>query len=92
MASAGPFFRSAHAIGVYLDTGAVETQNLDPDQDHLLPLQVIEHAVQDAVPRLPVHARVDGVPVAEMPRQRPRHLQPCPATQRMAWAPTGSKG
>jgi len=47
--------------------GAVEAQGLDPD--HLLPLQVPEHAVRDAVPRPPVHARVDGVPVAEVLRQ-----------------------
>ncbi len=49
--------------------GAVEAQGLDPDPDHLLPLQVLEHAIQDALLRPPVHARVDGVPVAETLRQ-----------------------
>jgi len=49
--------------------GAVEAQGLDPDPDHLLPLQVLEHAGRDAVLRPPVHARVDGVPVAEVLRQ-----------------------
>jgi len=48
---------------------AAEALGLDPDPDHLFPLQVPEHAVQDAVPRPPVHARVDGVPVAETLRQ-----------------------
>jgi len=43
--------------------------HLDPDPDHLLPLQVPGHAVRDAVLRPPVHARVDGVPVAEVFRQ-----------------------
>ncbi len=46
--------------------GAVEARGLDPD--HLFPLQVPEHTVQDAVLRPPVHARVDGVPVAEVLR------------------------
>ncbi len=44
---------------------AVEPRGLDPDLDHPLPLQVPERAVRDAILRSPVHARVDGVPVAE---------------------------
>jgi len=60
---APPYHRDApHA-------GAVEARGLDPDPDHLLPLQVPEHAVQNPLLRPPVHARVDGVPVAEVLRQ-----------------------
>jgi len=49
--------------------GAVEARGLDPDPDHLLPLQMPEHAVQNPLLRPPVHACVDGVPVAEVLRQ-----------------------
>ena len=63
------FFSSPCTVGMYLHAGAVEAQGLDPDPDHLLPLQGLEHAVQNAVLRPPVHARVDSVPVSEVLRQ-----------------------
>ena len=39
--------RAGRFEGMYLDAGAVKTQCLDPDPDHMLPLQVLEHAVEN---------------------------------------------
>lgn len=48
-----------------LDHGAVERHRLDPEAHDPLALQLLEHPVQNAVLRPPVHPSVDRVPVAE---------------------------
>ncbi len=55
--------------------GLVEVYGFDPDPNHLLPLQMLEHTVQDAVLRPPVHPCIDRVPIAESLRQ----AAPCAA-------------
>ncbi len=65
----GPFFSDTRAVGMYLDTGAVETKRLDFDSNNLVSLQLFEHTVQNAVLRPSVHSRVDRVPIAEPLRQ-----------------------
>src|SRR4030095_12016381 len=48
-----------------LDDGAVERDRLDPDSHDLRLLQALEYPVEHAALGPAVHARVDGVPVAE---------------------------
>jgi hypothetical protein len=48
-----------------LDDGAVQRHGFDPDAHDLGPLQLLEHTVEYAALGPAVHARVDGVPVAE---------------------------
>ena len=54
---------------MHLDAGAVQPHRLHLHAHDPLPLQVLEHAVQNAVLRPAVHPRVDGVPFAEAFRQ-----------------------
>ena len=54
---------------MHLHAGAVQRERLQLDPHQPPPLQLLEHPVQHAVLRPPVHARVDRVPVAEPGRQ-----------------------
>ena len=56
---------------MHLDAGAVKPRRLELHAHDSLPLQVLEHAVQNAVLRPPAHPRVYGVPVAETFRKPP---------------------
>jgi hypothetical protein len=48
-----------------LDDGGVQRHGLDADAHHLRLLQLLEHPIEHAQLGPAVHARVDGVPVAE---------------------------
>ena len=48
-----------------LDAGGVQRDRLNLDTHDLRPLQLFEHAIQDAGLGPTVHARVDRVPIAE---------------------------
>src|ERR1700733_4241600 len=50
---------------MHLDAGAVQRDGLDPDANDLSTLQLLEHPVEYASLGPAVHARVDGVPIAE---------------------------
>jgi len=54
---------------MHLDGRTVDGHRLDLDPDDLIVLQLCEYAIQDAALRPTIHARVDGVPVAESPGQ-----------------------
>ena len=54
---------------MHLDAGAVQAESLDLDADQLVPLELLEHPVQHAVPGPAAHPHVDRVPVAEPLRQ-----------------------
>ena len=51
------------------DRGRVERKCLDPDAHNLLQLQFFKHPVEHPIFRPAIHARVDGVPIAELPGQ-----------------------
>ena len=50
---------------MHFDDGAVQANRLDLDAHDLSMLQLLEHASQHAVLGPAIHARVDGVPIAE---------------------------
>ncbi len=50
---------------MHLHDGAVQRHGLDLDAHDLGPLQLLEHPVEHAALGPTVHARIDGVPVAE---------------------------
>ena len=53
-----------------LDDGAVQGHGFDFYADDLRMLQLCKHAIQHSALRPPIHARIDGVPVAEPLGQR----------------------
>ena len=57
---------------MYFDDGAVQANRLDLDAHDLSMLQRLEHAIEHPVLGPAIHARVDGVPIAES------HGQPAP--------------
>lgn len=61
----GPFFLRPSAVRVHLDAGAFQRHGFDLDSHDLGLLQLLEHAIQHPGLGPAVHARVDGVPVAE---------------------------
>jgi len=65
----GPFFSAPRAVRMHLDAGAVQAQRLDPDADQPVPLELLEHPVEHAVPGPAAHPHVDRVPVTEPLRQ-----------------------
>ena len=50
---------------MYLDARAVERHGFDLDAYHLSTLQLLEHPVENPCLGPAIHARVDGVPIAE---------------------------
>jgi hypothetical protein len=50
---------------MYFDDGAVQANRLDPDAYDLSMLQLLEYAIEHSVLGPAIHARVDGVPIAE---------------------------
>ena len=50
---------------MHLHDGAVQRHRLDADAHHLGSLKLLEYTVQHAAFGPTVHARIDGVPVAE---------------------------
>lgn len=50
---------------MHLDDGRVQLDGFDLEAHDLLPLQALEDALQHAALGPAVHARIDGVPVAE---------------------------
>ena len=54
---------------MHFDHGAVQRHGFDLDADDLLALEALEDAVEHSGLAPAVHARVDGVPVAEVLRQ-----------------------
>ena len=50
---------------MHFDDGGVQRDGFDADAHHLRLLQLLEHPVEHAQLGPAVHARVDGVPVAE---------------------------
>ena len=54
---------------MHLDDGAVEADRLNLHADQLLMLQLLEKPIEYAGFRPAIHARVNGVPVAEAPGQ-----------------------
>jgi hypothetical protein len=50
---------------VHFDHGAVQTHRLDLDTHDLSMLQVFKHSIHNAILGPAIHARVDGMPVAE---------------------------
>ena len=50
---------------MHFDRGRVQRHGFDLDAHDLIVLQLREYPIQDAVLRPPIHAGVDGVPVAK---------------------------
>ena len=50
---------------MHFDDGAVQANRLDLDAHDLNMLQLREHAIEHAILGPAIHARVDGVPIAE---------------------------
>lgn len=80
----GPFFERAGTVRVHLERGRVERKSFKLDPHDLLGVQFFKNAVEHARLRPPVHARVDGVPVAKLIGQ-PHHLHPCSAMYNTAF-------
>ena len=66
-----------------LDDGTVQGDGFELHAEDLRVLQLGKDAIQHPALCSTIHARIDGVPVAE-PRGSPRHLHPCSATYKMA--------
>src|SRR5271156_3605490 len=54
---------------MHFHRGRVQSESLDPDAHNLLQLQLFKDPVEGAALGPAVHARVDGMPVAEALRQ-----------------------
>jgi hypothetical protein len=50
---------------MHFDGGAVQGNGFDLDADDLIVLQLCEHPIQHPVLRPPIHAGIDGVPIAK---------------------------
>jgi hypothetical protein len=50
---------------MHFDYGAVQSHGFDLDTDDLIVLQLCEHSIQHPILGPPIHAGVDGVPLAE---------------------------
>ena len=61
----GPFFYRPRAIRMDLDDGAVQSDGFDFHAEDLCVLQLGKDAIQHPALRPTIHARIDGVPVAE---------------------------
>ncbi len=61
----GPVFLSPCSIGVNLDDSAVKRKNLDFDGNEPLALKPLKNFGEDAIFAPPIHAGINGMPVAE---------------------------
>src|SRR6185436_461226 len=52
-------------VRMHFDNGAVQAHRLDLDAHDLSMLQLLEHAIEHPVFGPAIHARVDGMPIAE---------------------------
>jgi hypothetical protein len=68
---------------MYLHRGRIQRQRFDLEAHDLFPLQLLKHSIQHTVLSPPVHAHVNGVPVAELLRKTApftallSHIQKC---------------
>lgn len=61
----GPFFGRTRTVRMHLDAGGVQRHSFELDLHDLRALQLLKGTVEHAQLGPAVHARVDGVPVAE---------------------------